>query len=895
MQMENQRYVSSYQQFLAKHRVLETAVDAVLEHIGDYTRLNTAEQFQNVASDLNAATSKSTAGHFGFYRAIKSQFRPSKIDKLTILRLALVCRVVETVHNYTPWRHQIAAALLLRQGIIVELPNGSGKTLAAALAAGLNGISGLKTHVATANDYLAERDLRWMGPIFLALGLSCGVSFSQQNRNLEYGVLAEGGKRLRAFIKPQEQSIPSDTSLNEGADSLQSATEEPEVSELDSAGAENSESLYHITEEAYEFQPGLAQKEVLACDVVYGRLETFAFAYLNDYLVYYPDKQVIQRRDALIVDECDALLLDGLRTPVVVSRQISDDRLRVSRGILYRLHELANNLKPEVDFHLSGQTVHLTYDGLAHIEKYTGQDFFVEQSCGLAHGLIQALRAHYCYQRDRDYVVENDKVIVVEQHSGRLLENQRYSDGLQEAIEIKEGVSLGSMEATEEIARITAKHFALSYRLLSGMTGVAGPEEEYLRYYALKVIRIMPFADSRDDDSDMVYLTKSGARNGLCKTAISHAQQGRPVLINVPSLRDVDEIAQILATQAQDITVQVLDGRSARTLTQEATAVARAGQSGVITVCSRLAARGTDICIDDAAKNAGGLLVLGLERSIDRRYDDQLRGRAARHGDPGGAQFFLSLEDDLIHTYTSTSTAPIMRYLGIQEDEPIVHPWVNRSIQNAQRRIMNFNKMNRELAVESDDVLDRHRKVFYHIRQKFLEGQDSRKDMFTMVDNWVHYKDRTILNSLSASLSIKEAGQLLGALQEHFRPIEVQRIANIHSQQRQVRALKDTLRRKLEQKLESLRQVLGDDLAQYFCNDVTLMALDENWTHHLAFNKRTWKESILLYDLASGYSKYMEYMEETFDRFFYQVGEEILAIVLRVQTQNLDKREPSHV
>lgn len=506
--MRNRSSNDPYSDFLLAHRRLAATADAVLGHIGEFGHLKSKEDFQTALKLLNEEQATQEKKPTRFYTAIERQLRPPTLDRALAKRLGLACRAAEVALGHTPWHHQVVCALLLNLGMIVEMPNGSGKTLAVALAATVNSSSGKRTHITTSNDYLSERDMRWMGPIYHLLGLSVSVCFSDQSVHFQHGILDSDGVTLRVSEKessfsraPLELVAPEAGAELPNANGERKPDSDPEAltrgADLALTGV-----LRHETTANYVTDAGIDLKEVLQCDIVYGRIENFGHAYLRDNMQNTPADQVITQRDMLIVDECDAVLIDDLRTPLLITRIVGED----SNLSWWRrdLHQFARSFVPGRDFLVADRNVTLTYEGLQRVNNINGIDFFSGQAIGLAHGLVNALKALHAYRRNEDYIVRGGQIEIIEQETGRLLQGRRYGDGLHEALEVKEGLPESSDGQTMPVARITIKNFVRAYRIVSGLSGTIGSPEEYKQFYGLESISLQPFSPSRNDHPDVI-------------------------------------------------------------------------------------------------------------------------------------------------------------------------------------------------------------------------------------------------------------------------------------------------------------------------------------------------------------------------------------------------------
>ena len=897
--MDNATNDQPYQDFLSKHSELSSAADAVFERIADYTHIDSVAALREAAEKLREKPAAKPKKRFNLTALLEAELRPSIVDKVTISRAALICRAIEIVLQISVRHYQVAAALLLRKGIILEMPNGSGKTLVAAISASINALAGLHTHIVTANDYLAERDLRWMGPVYTALGLRCSVLFSAQNQDYERGELSMDGETLQVSPRFPTRVNPApnndvEAEETDDAESESTPSSEPPMNETPDDAADtpppvtDSGELGHVTNETYEVNDALTAKTVLSCELVYGRMNSFAFAFLKDQRVSSPEQQALVARDVLLIDECDTVLLDSFSSPLSLTENTRANILGFDFQVVTFLFTLSTKLVRDIDFIVERNDAYLTGAGIETIEQLTGKDIYTEEFSGLAHGLVQILKAKEIYKRDEDYVVQNGKVVIVDKRSGRLEPDTVYSNGLHAIIELKEGLYPSTMYSSRSIVETKTKDFVLTYRLVSGMSGVVGPEEEYLRYYQLATTKLTPYASIRIDLPDLVYLTPEEARRSLVELAVEKANQGRAVLVNVPAISDVDSLAPAIIGRAPQ--VQILDGRAASSLGEEAAIIARAGSAGSITLCSRVAARGTDIKLSEEARANGGLLVIGLERSRDRRYDDQLRGRAARYTDPGESLFVISLKDDLMQLFYSDRVTKLMLNLGMEENDAIEHSWVTNAIRNAQKKVRIHDQLRRAKALALDDVIARHRLVYFHIRQKLLEKDDLEAEIYAMLKNWVRYKQQTVLRTLPAEADAQAIAQLFGNFRQCLDHVEIQRVMQVRNRKRRSIMLEKTLEKKLELKLQELKTLAGPAHTRSFIKEQILSRIDANWTAHMHSEKRTREETFLLQERDSAITRYMEEMESTFDRFFYQTGEEILSMVL-----NVTVKQPLHL
>jgi preprotein translocase subunit SecA len=483
---------------------------------------------------------------------------------------------------------------------------------------------------------------------------------------------------------------------------------------------------------------------------------------------------------------------------------------------------------------------------------------------------MNAIRAVHIYKRDQHYVVRGGNVILVQARSGRLLFGQEFTGGLNQAVQAKEGLAIQGLSKKEVVGTITIKNFVRTYLMAAGTSGNVGSPDELRELYGFETVEIDPFLKTRRDHPDLVYRTAAEKIDGAFISIREASQRGQPVLVSVTTLADVREFAKRLAKE--NLPFQVLDADTVQTLGEEAECVARAGKSGLVTVCSKTAARGTDIRLEPEAVAAGGLFVVGTDRERDRRYDDQLAGRAARHGEPGDAQFVISLQDDTLSFFGDASMQRLMRHLGMEEGVPIESNFITKRIHAAQRAMYRYDREQRLSVVQRDDILDRHRFVFYRVRQKLLTSANCFEEIRVMLDNSMAQVKRAISKQQPGEVDIEAA---LGQLRSHLEPIEVGRLRNMKNRRTQMNALAETFKRRLEQALNNAHA------AEESFTNLILTVLDELWARYLTFEVSAREEGQLYSTLdPTGIAKYADSMEQHFDSFFYDAGQAILLHVL---------------
>lgn len=586
------------------------------------------------------------------------------LDQLLPDAFALVREATFRILGMRHFDVQMIGGIALHEGNVAEMKTGEGKTLVALLPSYLNALTERGAHVVTVNDYLAQRDAGWNAPVFHFLGLSVGV------------IIADA-----SFLYDPEY-------INEE----------------------------HADERMQHLKP-CTRKQAYAADVTYGTNNEFGFDYLRDNMVNEVDFLRQRELNFAIVDEVDSILIDEARTPLIISAPAGDNP-----DSYYQFAKVVSKLTPE-DYVLDEKhkSVTLTDQGIEKVQRLLGIDnLYSAENSRLVYHLDQALRAQVVFNRDRDYVVTNSgEVIIVDEHTGRLMHGRRYNEGLHQAIEAKEGVAV--KEESMTLATISFQNFFRLYRKLSGMTGTAFTEaEEFQQIYALNVIQIPPNRPiKRIDKDDLIFRTEAGKLRAIVRTIQEYHAKGQPILVGSASIVKNELIAKYL--DEAKLPYEILNAKNNE---REAAIVAKAGEKGAITLATNMAGRGTDIKLPEEVKKLGGLVVIGSERHDSRRVDNQLRGRGGRQGDPGITQFFVSCEDDLMRIFQGNQLANILRFVGLDEDTPIHNRAVTKNLEAAQRRIEGFNFDSRKNVVQYDNVINRHRRVVYLMRRKILEGEN---------------------------------------------------------------------------------------------------------------------------------------------------------------------------
>ena len=598
--------------------------------------------------------------------ALKKRLTKKNVTLDTILpdAFAVAREAAKRVIGERPYDVQLIGGMVLHEGNVAEMKTGEGKTLVATLPTYLNALEGKGVHVVTVNDYLAQRDAGWMGQVYDFLGLTTGVIINEAS-----------------FVYDKEYD-------NEHHD-------DPRMRKL---------------------RP-VTRKEAYAADITYGTNNEFGFDYLRDNMVN--DVDLLRQRELnfAIVDEVDSILIDEARTPLIISAPAAENP-----DNYYTFAKVASKLVPE-DYVLDEKrrSVALTDEGVEKVQKLLGiKNLYTPDHVRSVYHMDQALRAQTLFKRDKDYVVTNDgEVIIVDEHTGRLMQGRRYNEGLHQAIEAKEGVPV--LEESMTLATISFQNYFRLYNKLSGMTGTAFTEaEEFQQIYSLDVIQIPPNKPViRDDKEDLIFKTEKGKLKAVAEAIKDYHKQGRPVLVGSGSIAKNEQIAKYL--EKEGIKFEILNAKNNE---REAAIIEKAGEKGAITLATNIAGRGTDIKLGKGVKELGGLVVIGSERHESRRIDNQLRGRGGRQGDPGETQFYVSTEDDLMRIFQGERIAALMDRLGVDEDTPIQNRAVSKTLEAAQKRVEGYNFDTRKNVVQYDNVINRHRRVVYTMRRKILEGDN---------------------------------------------------------------------------------------------------------------------------------------------------------------------------
>jgi preprotein translocase subunit SecA len=689
---------------------------------------------------------------------------------------------------------QLMGGMALHQGKIAEMKTGEGKTLVATLPLYLNALTGEGCHLVTVNDYLARRDAYWMGPIYHALGLTVASIYPTQGPT----------DHLPALLYDPDYTDEKDTRWP-------------------------------------HFRP-VTRQQAYAADITYGTNNEFGFDYLRDNMAIDLSQCVQRTLNYAIVDEVDNILIDESRTPLIISGSAEE-----ATNKYYTFARLVPQLKKDEDYTVEEKErqTYLTEPGMNKMEKWLRHDGLLKApslydpaNYNLTQYLENALKAHVLFKRDRDYVVKDGQVIIVDEFTGRLMFGRRYSEGLHQAIEAKERVKIQRESVT--LATITFQNYFRLYKKLAGMTGTAATEaEEFNKIYKLEVV-VIPTNEPmiRMDNPDQIYKDEDTKFKAVAREIENLHQQGTPVLIGTVSIEKSELLSDLL--KRKGVPHQVLNAKQHE---KEAGIIAQAGRVGAVTVATNMAGRGVDIILGgipaerdkeewqkehDKVIELGGLHVIGTERHEARRIDNQLRGRSGRQGDPGSSRFYVSLEDDVVHRFGGDRVKGFMNWAGFDENTPIEHSMVNKAIENAQVKVEGFHFDIRKHLVDYDDVVNKHREVIYAERRKILEGADLKSNILSMVCEEIE----KLVASTCGPGSMES--DYAGLIEELSTILPVPPEINPQAlKQMKPNEITDKLIEYAQQLYEQREKDIGSDNMRIVERLVMLRAIDSLWKEHL--------------------------------------------------------------
>ena len=759
----------------------------------------------------------------------KARFQAGEtLDDLLPEAFATVREAARRVLKMEHYRVQLIGGIILHQGRIAEMRTGEGKTLVSTLPAYLNALEGKGVHVVTVNDYLAKRDAEWMGQVHEFLGLSVGVVLNSMN--------------------PDER------------------------------------------------------REKYNCDITYVTNNELGFDYLRDNMVIYKEQLVLRGLHYAIIDEVDSVLIDEARTPLIISGQSGKstklyelcDMLarQMKRGkdleMLSKLDAIMGIEKEETgDFAVNekDKIINLTAAGVAKVERFFNLENYADpENLEIQHNIILALRAHNLMFRDQDYVVKDDQVLIVDEFTGRIMPGRRYSDGLHQAIEAKEKVKVKRESKT--LASITFQNFFNKFDKKSGMTGTALTEEKEFRdIYGMDVIEIptnRPVA--RIDKQDSVYKTRKEKLYAIVQSIKEAYAKGQPVLVGTITIEASEEISRLL--HKEGIPHKVLNAKFHE---MEAEIVADAGMHGAVTIATNMAGRGTDIKLDEEAKAAGGLRIVGTERHESRRIDNQLRGRSGRQGDPGESQFFISLEDDLMRLFGSERLITMFNALGIPENQEIEHSSLTKAIENAQKKIETNNYGVRKNLLEYDGVMNEQREIIYDERLRVLNGESMRDTILKMVQDIVDNAVDTVIGDDTASEDWDLAE--LNAILLPVVPLQLITMDRIHT------AKKNSLKQQLKEEAVKLYEAKEAEFPEAESmreieRVVLLKAIDRKWMDHIDdMDQLRQGANLVSYGQKDPLVEYKMAGYDMFDAMTANIKEETVRMLYRVKLEQKVERE----
>lgn len=710
----NERELVKLQTIVKRVNGLESSVEQLSD---DELKGKTAEFRQRIADQMRRYTKSAYDPKTNADEQEETErkqliaYEQQILDELLPEAFAVVREAAKRTIKQRHYDVQLIGGMVLHQGKIAEMKTGEGKTLVATLPLYLNALLGKGSHLVTVNDFLAKYHAQWMGQIYLALGMTTAA--------IEHD---------KSWLYAAEELSPADDEALEAG----------------------------LIDTDWPHLRSCTRKEAYRADITYGTNNEFGFDYLRDNMVYRPDDVTQYSHRFVIVDEVDSILIDEARTPLIISAPAEE-----SASLYGQFAAIAKQLKAGEHYTVNekDRAVAITAEGITTVEGLTGQtNFYDAQNIILVHHLESALKAQALFRRDKDYVVRDGEIMIVDEFTGRLMEGRRYSEGLHQAIEAKEGVEV--KRESDTLATISFQNFFRMYDKLAGMTGTAETEaEEFWKIYQLDVVIIPTHRQiQRIDHQDRIYKNEAAKYNAVVKDVKERHEKGQPVLIGTISVEKNEELSRLL--RQAGVPHELLNAKQHE---KEAQIIAQAGRLGAVTVATNMAGRGVDIVLggtptepEDArtVRELGGLHVIGTERHESRRIDNQLRGRSGRQGDNGSSIFYVSVEDDLMRIFGGDRIKMIMERLGLSDEEAIEHKMISGSLEQAQKRVEGHNFDIRKHLVEYDDVMNKHRTVVYHKRNRILTC-DPAKDV------WLHEQVMDMLGDdevTPVEAKVKQAG-----------------------------------------------------------------------------------------------------------------------------------------
>ena len=765
------------------------------------------KDYQKILKEVNAISSEVRNIKDEDFKDITEKLKADYINGKTLedilpYAFALVREASERSLKMRHFDEQILGGIALHKGKIAEMKTGEGKTLVATLPAYLNSLTGNGVHIITVNDYLAKRDCNWMSSLYNFLGLSTGVVFSGQNIE--------------------------------------------------------------------------DKKNAYMADIIYGTNNEFGFDYLRDNMVYSLKEKTQNHLEYAIVDEVDSILIDEARTPLIISGATSE-----SSKLYKKINALVKNLKEgqeddlQSDFFLDEKSrqAYLTENGHETYEKLliknkiinSSESLYDPNNINLLHYIGTGLRAHYLFIKDVDYIVEDSKVIIIDEFTGRKMPGRRWGDGLHQAIEAKENLVIENENQT--LASITFQNYFRLYKKLAGMTGTADTEaQEFQEIYKLEVVVIPPHKKMiREDYSDLVYLTMKEKYDAIIEDVKNCQINKQPVLIGTASIESSEYLSKSLTKQ--NISHNVLNAKQHE---KESMIIENAGSEGTVTIATNMAGRGTDIVLggkkdekksewktlNEKVKECGGLHVIGTERHESRRVDNQLRGRSGRQGDPGSSRFYLSLEDNLMRIFASDKVSMFMKKIGMEEGEAIEHKWVTRAISNAQKKVEGHNFDIRKHLLDYDDVANEQRKYIYNKRNDFLKDTNRIKITNEIIEE-------VFANLMEESINSETTNDIDDILQRDFN-IQINASKIIKESSKKNEAIEELLDQ-AKAIFNDSRSTVPDEIYLEIIKEIYINIVDKSWIEHIQ-SMDYLRQGIGLRSYAQKNPK-QEYKREAFEMF----------------------------
>ncbi len=771
--------------------------------------------------------------------------QPDILNKLVPEAFALVREAAKRVIGEYSFREQLMVGIALHQGGLAEQKTGEGKTHAAVHPLYLNALTGRGAHLVTVNDYLARRDAEWMGPVFHLLGMSVGI-INSQGQSFVYNPPEEVASHQFPVSKQYKDQIGNGNFLRE-----------------------------------------VSRREAYMCDVTYGTNNEFGFDYLRDNMVQRPEQMVqtnsLQEMGAhyfAIVDEADSILIDEARTPLIISAPAQE-----SNELYVKFAQLIKRLNSE-DYVLDEKSkgAHLTDLGVKKMENWLEVSNLYEDF-QLAHHLDQALKAQHLYLNDRDYVVKDGEVIIVDSFTGRLMPGRRYSEGLHQALEAKENVAI--QKESKTLATITFQNYFRLYEKLSGMSATIMTEsEEFYKIYKLNSVAVPTHRPiQRIDHTDRIYKHQRAKWKAIVDEIAQIYETGQPVLAGTTSVEKNELLSDLL--QRRGIVHEVLNAKNHQ---REAEIIANAGQKGAVTIATNMAGRGTDIKLAEGVRELGGLFVVGTERHEARRIDNQLRGRSGRQGDPGASRFFVALDDDLMRIFGGDRVASVMTRFNLPDDVPIEAGLVSKTIESSQKKVESHNFDIRKHLVEYDDVINRQREIIYERRRRLLHRDKDSQQVNTLRTQLVQKIQKHIHNAATVALSspdgsvapvVDEAGSLLplNAEQKQELATKVQEYLDNQNE-----SFHEYIQQLVEAVYTQREQELGTETMRELERMLMLSTIDYYWMEHIdALDELRYGVRLRAYGQRDPLVEFKNEAFRMFEQLLAAIDDEVVNRLFKVQ------------